>query len=106
MKIQALLLATPLLFVSAQAAVVAEWNFSTNVNFEGWDTVSLNVTGLGVSAGNSFRVDPIGGASSNSNSQTQGKLFEVDFIQVTSVPEPGAALLGGLGSIGLLRRSR
>ncbi len=53
-----------------------------------------------------FRLDPIGGALSNSGSETTGNSFEVDFIQVNAVPEPGIALLGSLGMLVLLRRRR
>ena len=69
-------------------------------------TVTADISGLADTTITNFRVDPIGGALSNSGSETNGNSFEVDFIQVNAVPEPGAALLGGLSMLALLRRRR
>jgi hypothetical protein len=74
---------------------------------DGFFTVSLNVSALPADTTvTSFRFDPIGGAASNSNSETNGNTFEVDFVRITAVPEPSAALLLSIGALGLLRRRR
>lgn len=74
---------------------------------DGFFTVSLNVSALpAATTVTSFRFDPIGGAASNSNSETNGNTFEVDFVRITAVPEPSAALLLSIGALGLLRRRR
>jgi hypothetical protein len=73
----------------------------------GFFTVSVDISSLPSNATiTSFRFDPIGGAASNSNSETNGNTFEVDFVNVTAIPEPSSALLGGLGLLCLLRRRR
>lgn len=87
--------------------------FSYNTGFTGVDsgdgffTVSLDVSALpsGTTV-TSLRLDPIGGAAPNSNSETNGNTFEVDFVRITAVPEPSAALLLSIGALGLLRRRR
>ncbi|MDB4788572.1 PEP-CTERM sorting domain-containing protein, partial [Akkermansiaceae bacterium] len=55
-----------------------------------------------------IRLDPIGGAATNSNSETNGNFFAVDFIQVndTSIPEPSSALLSLLAGGLLFSRRR
>jgi hypothetical protein len=74
---------------------------------DGFFTVSLNISALPSDTTiTSLRFDPIGGAASNSNSETNGNTFEVDSISVTAIPEPSSALLGGLGLLCLLRRRR
>jgi hypothetical protein len=69
-------------------------------------TVTIGISGFTGSTISSLRLDPIGGAASNSNSETNGNAFEVDFIRVHAIPEPSAFLLGGLGLTALLRRRR
>lgn len=69
-------------------------------------TVTADISGFTNSTINNIRVDPTGGALSNSGSETNGNFFEVDFIQINAVPEPSAALLGCFGLLALLRRRR
>ncbi len=81
--------------------------FSAVDSGDGYFTVSLDISSVAAATTiTELRIDPIGGASINSNSQTQGNLFEVDSIQVTSVPEPSTTLLGGTLLLGLALRRR
>lgn len=76
---------------------------------DGWFEVEYDISGFGSGTITSLRVDPIGGAQSNSNSQTDGNAYDVDYIRVSDtavIPEPSAAILGALGSLLLLRRRR
>ncbi len=73
---------------------------------DGFFTVTADISGITATTLHELRVDPIGGAASNSNSETNGNTFELDFIRVYAVPEPSSALLGGLGVLALLRRRR
>jgi MYXO-CTERM domain-containing protein len=83
---------------------------------DGWFTVEVDISDLGSSAITSIRVDPIGGAASNSGpgggaggSDTNGNTFDVDYIRLNDtapIPEPSAALLGGLAGLLMLRRRR
>lgn len=68
--------------------------------------LSADISSLGSTTITSLRVDPVGGALSNSGSETNGNTFEVDYVRLYSVPEPSAALIGGLGALCLLRRRR
>lgn len=81
--------------------------FSGVASGDGFFTVSVDLSTMPSNTTiTSMRVDPIGGASSNSNSETNGNAFEVDFIQITSIPEPSSALLVGIGLVALIRRRR
>ena len=76
---------------------------------DGWFTVEVDISGIGAGNITSIRVDPIGGAQSNSNSETNGNSFDVDYISINDtapIPEPSSALLAGLSLFGLLRRRR
>lgn len=88
--------------------------FSTGFNAvdsgDGYYTVTLDISSFGSTSISNFRLDPIGGASSNSNSQTAGNTFEVDYIRISDtsiIPEPSAWGLLALGAgLTLLRRRR
>lgn len=86
------------------------------VALDAWFTVEVDISALGSDSITSIRVDPIGGAGSNSGpgggaggSDTNGNTFEVDYIRLNDtgvVPEPSTALLGSLAGLLLLRRRR
>ena len=91
------------------ALITAASNFSAVDSGDGFFTVTVDISGFTQSSITHVRVDPIGGASSNSNSQTQGNTFEVDFIQITDdtpIPEPSSLALLGLGGLAMMRRRR
>lgn len=71
-------------------------------------TITVDISGFAATTITQLRLDPIGGASANSNSETNGNLFEVDFVQLNAVPEPGAfALISGfLGLFFVVARRR
>ncbi|QTN31692.1 PEP-CTERM sorting domain-containing protein [Akkermansiaceae bacterium] len=77
---------------------------------DGWFEVTYNISGFNPATPiTQIRLDPIGGARSNSNSETANNLFEVDFIRLSDssvIPEPSTALLAFAGALGLLRRRR
>lgn len=73
---------------------------------DGFFTVTADISSLGTADITNIRVDPIGGASGNSNSQTDGNFYEVDFITISEVPEPSSLALIGLGSLAMIRRRR
>ncbi|MCB1133907.1 MAG: hypothetical protein KDN05_22500, partial [Verrucomicrobiae bacterium] len=94
--------------VNATAPPAVTWSsrFTAVDSGDGFFTVTLDISSLVAVAISDLRVDPIGGAASNSNSETNGNTFEVDYIRLHAVPEPAAALLGGIGLLSLLRRRR
>lgn len=101
------------LVVNFNGSGAAGFLYSAPASFTGVDsgdgffTVSVDVSALpAATTVTSLRFDPIGGAASNSNSETNGNTFEVDFVQLTAIPEPSATLLLGIGALGLLRRRR
>lgn len=77
---------------------------------DGFYTVTQDISSFGSGAITTFRVDPIGGASSNSNSQTADNVFEVDYIRISDtsvIPEPSSWSLFALGTgLVALRRRR
>ncbi|MFK7909034.1 MAG: PEP-CTERM sorting domain-containing protein [Akkermansiaceae bacterium] len=75
----------------------------------GFSTVTLDISAFGSKTITNLRLDPIGGAWSNSNSETNGNSFEVDYIRfydTSVVPEPSSAALLGLGGLALILRRR
>lgn len=74
-------------------------------------TVTVDISSYAATAITQLRLDPIGGAASNSGSETSGNLFEIDFVQLydtATVPEPSAfALMSGfLGLLFVVARRR
>lgn len=67
---------------------------------DGFFTVSADISTFTPSEIRYLRLDPIGLGDANNNQ------FEVDFVRLTTVPEPSIALLGALGMFGLVRRRR
>ncbi|MEM9186901.1 MAG: PEP-CTERM sorting domain-containing protein [Planctomycetota bacterium] len=69
---------------------------------DGFFTVTVDISGYTLPTITSLRLDPIGGAAGNSNSQTQDNLFEVDFVRIfdSRIPEPTSGLLLGLALVG------
>lgn len=93
--------------VVALNATAFTTGFSAIDSGGGYFTVSIDISSFPTATTiTSMRVDPIGGAASNSNSETNLNTFEVDFIRITAIPEPSSALLLGIGMVGLLRRRR
>ncbi|MGB6220187.1 MAG: hypothetical protein WBG04_04065 [Haloferula sp.] len=93
------------LVVQANGVIVSS-GFTTVPSGDDFYTITADISAIPDVDITTIRVDPIGGALSNSGSETTGNTFEVDFIQVNSVPEPSAALLGGMAGLLLLRRRR
>lgn len=85
-------------------ATVFSTGFTAVASGDGFYTVTADISAFAATTITNLRVDPIGGALSNSGAETSANSFEVDFIHINAVPEPGAALLGGLGMLALLRR--
>jgi hypothetical protein len=91
---------------TAAPAVTILSGFTAVDSGDGFYTVTLDIGSFGSVAIADLRLDPIGGASNNSNSETNANTFEVDYIRLNSVPEPVAAWFGGFGMLMLLRRRR
>lgn len=91
---------------TAAPAITITSGFTAVDSGDGFFTVTLDVGTFGTVAIKDLRFDPIGGAASNSNSETNGNTFEVDYIHLYAVPEPTAALLAGIGLLTMLRRRR
>jgi len=97
---------------AAGQTISAAGSFSATDEGKGFFLVTVDISSLGSANIVNLRLDPIGGASANSNSQTQDNIFEIDYIRLsdnTVVPEPSAyALIGGLfaRSSVMLRRRR
>ncbi|KAA1261624.1 PEP-CTERM motif protein [Rubripirellula obstinata] len=85
-------------------------NFVASASGGDFFTVTVDISGINASTFEEIRLDPIGGASANSNSQTDGNSFQVDFITITdnavAIPEPSSLALLGLGGLTMLRRRR
>lgn len=92
--------------VSSPPLITLATGFTGVSSGNGFFTITLDISSFGSVAIKDLRLDPIGGAISNSNSETNGNTFEVDYIRAYTVPEPTAALFGALGLITLIRRRR
>lgn len=89
------------------------WNATNNVSL-----VMTNITGLGTASG-SFNYEIFSGTTSLFSDSHTGNLTNlyvglesrtgtsaIGSLEITTVPEPAATLLGALGLLGLLRRRR
>ncbi|MGJ8698102.1 MAG: PEP-CTERM sorting domain-containing protein [Verrucomicrobiaceae bacterium] len=77
------------------------YNMTLSAQADNWQLMTLDLSsapGLGGTDINNFRFDPIGNNAAGN--------FEIDYVEIVSVPEPGSALLTGLASLGLLARRR
>lgn len=93
------------LIVQVNTTIISS-GFTVIASGDNFHTITTDISGLAAAEITNIRVDPIGGAFSNSGAETNGNTFEVDFIRINAVPEPASALLGGLGMLMLLRRRR
>lgn len=67
--------------------------FSVEESGDGFYTVTVSIAPCELETISELRIDPIGGSLKNSNSDTAGNTYEIDFIQVTDTSadasEPG-----------------
>ncbi|MEM9345847.1 MAG: PEP-CTERM sorting domain-containing protein [Planctomycetota bacterium] len=73
---------------------------------DGFFTVTVDISAFAPDTITSVRLDPIGGGAGNSNSDTNGNTFEIDYITVNATPEPSSLALMGLGALAMIRRRR
>lgn len=64
-------------------------DFSYEKSDDGFYTVTVSIADFEDQTIDQLRIDPIGGALNNSNSDTPGNTYEIDFIQVTDTA-PGS----------------
>lgn len=70
--------------------VVQRSAFTIEESGDGFYTVTVSIAAFPGKTINELRIDPIGGTSKNSNSDTAGNTFEIDFIRVTDSARPPA----------------
>lgn len=97
--------------------------FTVSVTMNSDNTWSITTTGLSTDAtgtggyagslntvagsgGFDFDTFITGGVGLNSSLQSNAQTVDIDRMTLTAIPEPSAALLGGLGLLALLRRRR
>lgn len=61
--------------------------FTLEESGDGFYTVTVSLAAYQLQAIEELRIDPIGGSIKNSNSDTAGNTFEIDFIQVTDTSQ-------------------
>ena len=81
-------------------------SFSAVSSGDDFFTVTVDISSIGTAEITELRLDPIGGAFSNSGSETNGNSFEIDFIRINSVPEPSSFGLFVFAAAGMVLRRR
>lgn len=96
--------ATGLIVGNAPGTLGTAAAFSAVNSGDNFLTVTVDISGFGSTPFNALRIDPIGGAASNSGIETNANLFEVDFIRVydnaVAIPEPSSFAVLGVAAIG------